>query len=356
VLFRSSSFKVVAGGGYFDVDTNGTTSFGITDPDFASTTITVSDTQIKHTNLYGYGYLSLPAELTLTVGVSGDLFDQSGTATSSTAFPGVPAEEPMPIPAAVLGNKDQANPKLGLAWNLKSGTTLRGAWFRTLKRTLVTDQTLEPTQVAGFNQFFDDATATETWVYGGAIDQKFGSRVFGGVEYSGRDLTIPYTEFRPDTGPTVLDTDGKEKVFRAYALAAPYEVLTFSAEYQYEDLTRNADLALPYQKVKTSRVPMSVRYFHRSGFSAFVQATYLKQDGQFLTFDEMGNNVYIPGQKDFWVVDAALRYRLPRRYGFLVAGVNNLTDEKSTYQATDARNLSITPGRVVYGRVVLAFP
>jgi hypothetical protein len=154
----------------------------------------------------------------------------------------------------------------------------------------------------------------------------------------------------------VLDTDGKEKVFRAYALAAPYEVLTFSAEYQYEDLTRNADLALPYQKVKTSRVPMSVRYFHRSGFSAFVQATYLKQDGQFLTFDEMGNNVYIPGQKDFWVVDAALRYRLPRRYGFLVAGVNNLTDEKSTYQATDARNLSITPGRVVYGRVVLAFP
>jgi hypothetical protein len=56
------------------------------------------------------------------------------------------------------------------------------------------------------------------------------------------------------------------------------------------------------------------------------------------------------------VVDAAVRYRLKNRYGFLVAGVNNLTDETSTYEATDSRNLAIRPGRVVYARVVLAFP
>ena len=55
-------------------------------------------------------------------------------------------------------------------------------------------------------------------------------------------------------------------------------------------------------------------------------------------------------------MDAALRYRLPKRYGFVVAGVNNLTDERSTYEATDSRNLTIRPGRVVYARVVLAFP
>ena len=36
--------------------------------------------------------------------------------------------------------------------------------------------------------------------------------------------------------------------------------------------------------------------------------------------------------------------------------MNNLTDERSTYQATDSGNLSIRPGRVVYGRLVLAFP
>ena len=68
---------------------------------------------------------------------------------------------------------DQFNPKVGLTWDLKSGTTLRGAAFRVLKRSLITDQTLEPTQVAGFNQFFDELNATDYWVYGGAVDQKF---------------------------------------------------------------------------------------------------------------------------------------------------------------------------------------
>ena len=50
---------------------------------------------------------------------------------------------------------DQFNPKFGVTWNPFTNTTLRAAAFRTLKRTLITDQTLEPTQVAGFNQFFD---------------------------------------------------------------------------------------------------------------------------------------------------------------------------------------------------------
>jgi len=62
----------------------------------------------------------------------------------------------------------QFNPKLGIVWEAFEGTTLRGAWFRVLKRTLVTDQTVEPTQVAGFNQFFDELNATDYWVLGGA--------------------------------------------------------------------------------------------------------------------------------------------------------------------------------------------
>ena len=85
-------------------------------------------------------------------------------------------------------------------------------------------------------------------------------------------------------------------------------------------------------------------------------ATFLKQEGEFLIVNELGENEYVPGDKDFWVVDAAVRYRLPKRYGFVAVGVNNLTDERSTYEATDSRNLSIRPGRVVYARVVLAVP
>jgi hypothetical protein len=67
-------------------------------------------------------------------------------------------------------------------------TTVRAAAFRVLKRTLVTDQTLEPTQVAGFEQFFDDVNGASSWRYGVGIDQKFASDLFVGVEASKRDL------------------------------------------------------------------------------------------------------------------------------------------------------------------------
>ncbi|HEY6554285.1 MAG TPA: hypothetical protein VI669_13090, partial [Vicinamibacteria bacterium] len=116
------------------------------------------------------------------------------------------------------------------------------------------------------------------------------------------------------------------------------------------------ELFFSFSKATTHRLPLSARFFHPSGWSALLSATFLKQDGDFLIVNEEGLNDFVPGQKDFWVVDAAVRYRLPKRYGFVVAGVNNLTDERSTYEATDPRNLSIRPGRLVYARVVLALP
>ena len=76
-------------------------------------------------------------------------------------------------------------------------------------------------------------------------------------------------------------------------------------------------------------MPLSARFFHPSGLSALLSATYLTQDGE---FKAPGGNDFAPGSRDFWVVDAAVRYRLPKRYGFVAVGVNNFTDETSTYR------------------------
>ena len=118
--------------------------------------------------MYAYAYVNLLKNVTATLGLS---------------FDSLSGDEDV--------NKDQVNPKFGITWTPFAGTTLRAAVFRVLKRTLITDQTLEPTQVAGFNQFFDDVHLTEAWRYGGAIDQKFTKSLFGGVEFSKRDLTVP---------------------------------------------------------------------------------------------------------------------------------------------------------------------
>ena len=354
VLFRSPKVKVVAGGGYFDIGSDETTSFEIQDPDFGFTDITTGDSKIKHTNLYAYAYITPAKNLTLTLGASGDLFDETGDFFSDFRLPGLPPDQPVPIePPPVLGEKNKFNPKAGLSWSLKSGTTLRAAWFKTLKRTLVTDQTLEPTQVSGFNQFFDDPSATESEVWGVAIDQKVGKKLFGGVEYAERDLTIPHLLLEDGVTWTLTEKPGNERLARAYFFLAPHPWLTLGAEYQYENFELDPELFFSFSKVKTHRVPLSVRFFHPSGFGAYVRATYLQQEGEFRPVNEFD---FVPGNRDFWVVDAALRYRLPKRYGFLVAGVNNLTDERSTYEATDSRNLGIRPGRVVYARVVLALP
>jgi tetratricopeptide (TPR) repeat protein len=358
-LYRSPSVKVVGGAGYFDIGTTENLSLDISFLGF--TNITANDKTDKHTNLYAYAYVPLPTGLTFTLGLSGDFLDETGTSTMNTIFPDVPPGEPSPSPAAVLGTKNQANPKVGATWSFKSGTTLRAAWFKTLTRTLVTDQTLEPTQVAGFNQFYDEPSATQAKVWGVALDQKLGGRVFGGGEYSRRELTIPFTSIQidPETGDasvSVEDTPGDERLGRAYLFAAPHPWVTFGAEYEYEKLERSPDLGGPYSTVKTQRVPLSARFFHPCGIGAFLTVSYFKQDGQFGTINEMGENVFVPGESKFWIVDAGLRYRLPKRYGFIVVGANNLTDERSTYQATDPNNLEIRPGRLIYGRVVLAFP
>jgi tetratricopeptide (TPR) repeat protein len=357
ILYRAPKVKVVAGAGYFDIDSTETTVFDIADPVFGFNDTTTGDLQAKHTNLYAYSYLSLPRDLTLTLGVSGDRFDEKGDFFSEFRLPDFPSDGPIPIvPAPVLGEKNKFNPKLGATWSLKSGTTLRAAWFKTLKRTLITDQTLEPTQVAGFNQFFDDPSATGSRVYGAAVDHKFGKKVFGGIEYSRRELDIPQNLLQDGLEWIVTEQSGDERQARAYLFAAPHPWLTFGAEYQRERLELDRELFFSFSKATTHRLPFSARFFHPSGWSALLSATFLKQEGEFLIVNEEGLNDFVPGKKDFWVVDAAVRYRLPKRYGFVVAGVNNLSDERSTYEATDPRNLSIRPGRVVYARVVLALP
>jgi hypothetical protein len=138
-LFRSEYIDLVSGAGYFDTDSKITVTTDVTltlGPPINTTTPVptspeVSDSDVKHPNLYLYSYIKPLENLTLTVGASGDFFDG-----------GVSEAE----------DKNQFNPKFGIIWNPVPNTTLRGAVFRTLTRTLLNDQTLEPTQVMNPDQ------------------------------------------------------------------------------------------------------------------------------------------------------------------------------------------------------------
>ena len=103
----------------------------------------------------------------------------------------------------------------------------------------------------------------------------------------------------------------------------------------------------------THRVPLGISFFHPSGLSTSLQATYFNQDGK---FESIKTGVIRSGRDDFWTVDAATSYRLPKRYGFVTVGATNLFDKKFKYFDTDFRNPSIRPARMFFARVTLALP
>ena len=349
-LFRSESFNLVAGGGYFKIDSQDSITTVLSPPPIVippppfppglpPIVITIPpiwdartiDRDVNHSNLYLYSYLNFLKNLTVSLGASGDFY--------SSDLPG-------------SQDKDQFNPKFGLTWNPLPDTTLRGAVFRTLKRTLITDQTLEPTQVAGFNQFYDDDNGTSAWNYGAAIDQKISKRLYGGMGFTYRDLEVPFVAMTPS--PQSREADSTDKLFRAYLFWAPHQWLALTAEYMYENLDMDPQIAEGAREVKTHYVPLGINLFHPCGLGVGLRATYVDQKG---LFDRrMNAGVFETGEDNFWVFDAAISYRLPKRYGFISAGVTNLFDKELNYYSADRDNPRYQPDRTFFAKVTLAFP
>ena len=61
-------------------------------------------------------------------------------------------------------------------------TTIRGAYLKNLKPEAVSEQVLEPTSVAGFNQYYDAFNTSILEMAGVGIDVKLHDRLFIGAE------------------------------------------------------------------------------------------------------------------------------------------------------------------------------
>jgi TonB dependent receptor len=275
--------------------------------------------------------LKYPEKVTWTFGASLDKFDGLET------------------------NRDQLNPKFGITWDLTHTTTLRAAGFRTLKRSLISSQTIEPTQVAGFNQFFDDPEGTDSWAYGAALDQKLTRHLYSGVQFVSRDMDIRYRFTQQILNISEnRKADWEDNYLRAYLYWAPHPWFAVSTEYQYEDIDRDRFGGIENViNLETHRFSPGINFFHPSGLRAQVKPTYVDQEGKFGS-----PAIGVPvenGSDEFWVLDASVGYRLPRRYGFLSIEGFNLLDEGFQFSERDPRNPTIYPDRLILFRVTLSF-
>ncbi len=200
-LYNSRKFSLRSGAGYFYMEGDDKVVF--TDPfPFEAE----EEFESKHGNIYSYAQLDLPYEIIATVGLSGDLVDSTDQ------------------------DREELNPKLGITWQPIDSTLLRGAVFKTVSRSLVNSQTIEPTNVAGFNQFFDDVTASLIWNYGIGIDQKFTNKLYGGAQFLQRDLDVPFIQLDETTGTTSsAEDEWHEQIASAYLYWAPVEWMSLWA-------------------------------------------------------------------------------------------------------------------------------
>jgi hypothetical protein len=314
-LHQWSDLDLIVGAGWADVDREENLTFLVPFPSRSSTE------RIRHFNFYAYPEIKPTDDLVITAGASVDLMNGG------------------------FRDRDQINPKFGIEWEPLAGTTIRGAAFRTLARTLVGSQTIEPVAVAGFNQFYDDPEGTDSWQIGLGIDQRLSADadapLYAGVELFRRELDLVG---QSQVGPGTVQGDGHETVGRAYLYWAPDPMWAFTVEYQFEDFERQAQLPGPegFKDVETHRASIGGGFFHPSGFTARMQISFIDQQGEFVSGPP---GVFASGHDDFVVVDAALGYRLPDRYGFIGVVGKNLFDEKFQFQDTDPGNPSVIPDR-----------
>jgi tetratricopeptide (TPR) repeat protein len=341
-LYRSDRFNLRSGLGYFEVDRTDNVDVTLFDftlpppappitfPVFPLPT-TVTNASTRHVNVYSYGTLALAENAQLVLGMSYDSVNGSLASESGHQF----------------------NPKLGLIWNATPATTVRAAAFRVLKRTLITNQTLEPTEVAGFNQFYDDANFTESKRYGVALDHKFSTTLFAGLEASKRDMVVPWTDCSDPLLPcSDQKADWNERVVRAYAAWSPHPQWALRADYLFERFTRDPEFTGgTASDLDSQRLQFGVRHFQPSGFSAGLTTTYWRQKGQF-----GDNNAFQSGSENFWTTDASISYRLPNRMGFVSMGVSNLFNKQFRYLDTDIASPTIQPRRMVFAKVTFVLP
>lgn len=273
----------------------------------------------------------------------------------------------------LLGSTHSLAPKLGMLYAPKEGYNLRFAAYKTVSAPLAISayHTLEPTQIAGFNQIFDESTQTEATNLAVGIDATLSPQFTFGLEMVSREVTSP-TVIHGTTEASLTYFSRHERIASAYANLVLNEQFSLSAKYQLEETEQDtrfdfgelSNLAPDsVLNLKTHRVPLALSWFHPSGLSLQLHQTYFDQTGVFLpgTLDTKP----LSGQDHFWITDLSASFRWKKFPGKITVGVNNLMDRHFSYEdrnTYDALNTAITgqPSQLateqqIFGSLTMSF-
>jgi Tfp pilus assembly protein PilF len=261
-------------------------------------------------------------------------------------------------------DRQQLSPKFGMVWSPVDGTTVRAAAFTSLRRPFIGGQTIEPTQVSSFNQFFTgleqyygDPEGTVSRRVGLAIDQTLSASVFAGAEGALRKLEVPSAIIDGDT-------NWREKSARIYLYKTFVSGRSsgfgtglntaLSVTGEYEQLNRPQVNNGPegINKLETIRVPFGMSLFGPRGLSLRLVTSYVRQEGDFAIDSSFP---VVPKTDDGWITDVLLEYRLPKRFGSISFGARNVFDVEVDVIETDPLSPRVATRRLVSGTVSIEF-
>jgi len=350
-VLKQASVNWIAGGGYFD----GEQSVSSAIVGLPSVSQKGDDT---FTNAYLYAKLPNLGPVEITAGVSyEDLLAPIGL---------LPPRDSQIIIGDVEYEDDQFSPKIGISAHATPKTVVRATAYSRLSPAIGRLQTLEPTQVAGFNQFFDDAAGTSSFNYGVGLDQEFTRSFFAGFSVLRRDLDIPEPVcstpdptlgciLQPATGVAQRNSD--DWLGSVYLNGTAGKRVALGLQYAYEerdfDFTQVSNNSLFEDYVETQRVRPEVRLFLPMGFFALVRGTYYDQTVD--QFDDLSSSARFTIESDFWIGDFQVGYRLPKRWGTVALNAYNFSDREFVFYRSSLEE-EIVPARTIALTVNFASP
>jgi hypothetical protein len=174
------------------------------------------------------------------------------------------------------------------------------------------------------------------------------AKLNGGIELSRRELDVPIN--RGD-----IIEEWQEDFYLAYINWAPLHRWVISAQYRldrFQGTTALFSSDRP-EKLETQSIPLTVRYFAPSGVFAELSGTYYDQ--------EVSGGRFLDSEKDdFFLLDAAVGYRLQKQSGILSLEARNILGQDFSFQddnfrTSEDRGAYLVPERVILGRITLNF-
>lgn len=340
-IYNNDNYNVVAGVSQSDNDrllTTGVTINILDGPAAPLGSVDFNFTEkekIDHPHAYFYFNHNLTDTLNYTIGMSYDDYEEE----------------------VAQGDIDvsESNVKFGVSYQFNESVLFRAAAFQTVKPLLVNSRTLEPTQIAGFNQFYDDPNGTEADKYGLGLDWKFNSSFTMTLEFTSRSLDVPVVD---GLNSTILYEDQDELHHELSFNWIVSSNLSVTAGLVYDDFESDDGVLTSFDAVpldvETYTVPIAANYFHSNGTFAGAKISFVDQ--------EVNKTLAGKDSDEFTVVDVVIGYRMKNRRGQISLGITNLFDEEFSYQDDSYREASYAattgpyfPERVVMGQMSFNF-